>query len=136
MQRDAPRDGTSVDGENVGLYFGLDEALAQAGRSAGDRADAMLLHPDHDAMPAALVYRLARTLTEARRFGEAEALFVGRFFPSEEGGINVREVYLEVRVGRAQTLAAGGNCRIHNRQGQGVISLPASRCGDGPHDIR
>ncbi len=33
------RDGTSVNGENVGLYFGLDEALVQAGRSASDRAD-------------------------------------------------------------------------------------------------
>jgi tetratricopeptide (TPR) repeat protein len=104
-------EGTSVDGDNVGLYFGLDEALTRAGRSASERADAMLSHPDRDAMPAALVYQLARTLTDAERFDEAEALFVGRFFPSEEGGINVREVYLEVRVGRAQMLAAGGDCR-------------------------
>lgn len=104
-------EGTTVDALNVGLYFGLDEAMTGAGRSAGERADAMLAFPDHAAMPAALVYQLARTLTEARRFDEAERLFDGRFFPSEEGGIDVREVYLEVRLGRAQASAAAGRCR-------------------------
>jgi tetratricopeptide (TPR) repeat protein len=104
------REGTAVDPLNVGLYFGLDEAMTAAGKDAGERADALLAYPDYEGMPAALVYRLARLLAEARRFDEAERLFFGRFFPSEEGGINVREVYLEVKVGRATALADEGRC--------------------------
>jgi tetratricopeptide (TPR) repeat protein len=103
-------EGIDVDAWNVGLYFGLDEAMALAGRSASERADAMRRYPDLNEAPAALVYKLARTLAEAGRYDEAEQLFVSRFFPRKEGGINVREVYLEVRLGRAGALAEAGDC--------------------------
>ncbi len=60
------------------------------------------------AMPAPLVYSLALALAEAQRFDEAERLFQGRFFPREEGGTNVRQVYLEVKLQRALAVAKAG----------------------------
>jgi tetratricopeptide (TPR) repeat protein len=104
------REGTAHDPQNVGLYFGLDEALTTAGRPPGDRADALLAFPDRASLPAALVYRLAVALADAGRFDEADAQFPDRFFPREEGGVNVRQVYLEVRLKRARALAADGDC--------------------------
>jgi hypothetical protein len=59
-------------------------------------------------MPPALVQRLALALAEAGRAQEAEALFRGRYFPREESGTNVRQIYLEVRLRHAQTLARSG----------------------------
>jgi len=104
------REGTTVDPRNIGLYFGLEEAMTEAGESAGARADALLSYPDIGALPPDLVFRLARLLTEAQRFDEADRLLYGRFFAREEGGINVREVYLEVKVGRAAALAGQDRC--------------------------
>jgi len=52
-------------------------------------------------LPSTLVYKLSLALSEASRFGEAEALFPGRFFPREEFGTNVRQVYLEVKLREA-----------------------------------
>jgi tetratricopeptide (TPR) repeat protein len=105
------RDGMRLDSLNMGLYVGLDEVLRAAGHSAGDRADVLLAYPDRAGMPAALVYLAARTLSEASRFAEAERLMGNRFFPSEEGGINPRDVYLDIRVARAKALAGAGECR-------------------------
>ena len=104
------REGTTVDPHNIGLYFGLEEAMSEAGEGASARADAILTYPDLGAMPPDLVFRLARLLTEAQRFDEADQLLYGRFFAREEGGINVREVYLEVKVARATALAGQGRC--------------------------
>jgi tetratricopeptide (TPR) repeat protein len=105
------REGVRLDSLNTGLYFGLDETLRAAGRPASDRADVLLAYPDRAGMPAALVYLAARTLAEATRFPEAERLMANRFFPSEEGGINPRDVYLDVRVARARADAQAGRCR-------------------------
>lgn len=104
------REGARHDPLNMGVYAALDAALEASGASATERADAVLAYPDRDAMPAALVYRAARRLIEASRFDEADALFENRFFPREEGGINVRQVYLEARLGRAEDAAAAGRC--------------------------
>jgi hypothetical protein len=98
------------DARNVGLYFGLDEALTKAGRPAAERADALLAFPDQPKLPAALVYVLAQSLAEAGRFDEADGQFVGRFFPREEGGVNARQVYLEVKLRRAIALAKAKEC--------------------------
>ena len=102
--------GRTVDADNVDLYFGLDEALTALGRSAGARADSILTYPDPRTMPARLVYHVARLLASAARFDEADALFLDRFFPSEEGGTDVRAVYLEVKLARAADAAARGRC--------------------------
>jgi tetratricopeptide (TPR) repeat protein len=103
-------EGRAVDADNVDLYFGLDEALTQLGSPAGTRADSILTYPDRAAMPAKLVYHVARLLASAARFDEAEALFLDRFFPSEEGGTDVRAVYLEVKLARAADAAEHGRC--------------------------
>jgi tetratricopeptide (TPR) repeat protein len=105
------REGMRWDSLNAGLYFGLDSVLRATGRSASERADALLAYPDRAAMPAPLVYLAARTLAQAGRFGDAEGLLERRFFPSEEGGVNPRDVYLDVRVAEAQALAKAASCR-------------------------
>ncbi len=104
------REGTNYDAGNLGNYVGLEQALAAAGRPAAERAQAILRYPDQKNLPASLVYRLAIALAESGSFDEAERQFRGRFFPREEGGVNVRQVYLEVRVRRAQALALAGDC--------------------------
>ena len=104
------REGTKFDAANVGVYTGLEQALTQAGRPAADRAQALLSFPNQKALPASLVYRLTLALAEAGRFDEAEQQFQGRFFPREEGGINVRQVWLEVRARRARALADAKDC--------------------------
>ncbi len=117
------REGMTVDARNMGLYVGLDETLRTQGRPASDRADALLAYPDRAGMPAPLVYLTARTLAEAGRFPEAEGLLAHRFFPSEEGGINPRDVYLEVRVARARAEQAAGRCR----EALAIVNAPVDR---------
>ncbi len=109
-------EGRRVDPLNDDIYFGLDRALEQMGRSAGERADSLLTFPEPMLMPAKLVYHLARVLADAQRFDQAEALFRMRFFPSEEGGTDVREVYLEVLLARTLALAKEGRCADVRRQ--------------------
>lgn len=104
------REGMAHDAANVGLYAGLDRALSRAGRPAAERAEALLSFPDQQGLPAALVYKLATALAEAGRFDDAERQFAGRFFPREEGGINVRQIWLDVRLKRALSLAKAGDC--------------------------
>jgi hypothetical protein len=67
-------------------------------------------YPDHAHIPSNLVYELILNLVEAGEFEKAAALFHDRFFPREEGGINVREVWLELEVQRATSLARSGRC--------------------------
>ena len=57
-----------------------------------------------------MVYRYARLLSDAGRFDDAEALFRGRFFSRVEGGTNPRGVWLDVRLARAEVVAARGAC--------------------------
>ena len=130
------RDGMKHDAANVGIYAGLDQALTRAGRPAADRAEAILAYPDQKALPASLVYKLAIALADAGRFDAAEARFQGRFFPREEGGINVRQIWLEVRARRAAALAKASDCRqamaIVNNLPAAVPSLPFTKDGLGP----
>jgi tetratricopeptide (TPR) repeat protein len=105
------REGTKYDPANVGVYTGLELALSRAGRPAAERADALLSYPDQKVLPASLVFELATALADAGRFDGAERQFVGRFFPREEGGINVRQVWVDVRLKRALALAKTGDCR-------------------------
>ena len=127
------REGMQYDAANVGIYTGLDQALTRAGRPASERADAILAYPDQKVLPASLVYKLAIALAEASRFDQAEAQFQGRFFPREEGGINVRQIWLEVRARRAAALAANGGCAeamvIVNGIAAPVPSLPFTKDG-------
>ena len=102
------REGMGVDARNVALYYGADQAAGVMGLPAVERVRLLERFPDRAAMPPPLVQKLALTLTEVDRGAEAEALFAGRFFPRQEGGTNVRQVFLEVRLRRALALARAG----------------------------
>lgn len=108
------RDGLRTDPENAEVYLGLDTAMSIAGISAVERADTLSLYPHADAadskMPANLVYQLALTRAEAKRFDQSLALFNGRFFPSEEGGVSSAQVMLEIRLLQAKSMAEDHNC--------------------------
>ena len=129
-------EGAKYDSGNVGVFVGLERAMRLAGRPADERARAILSFPDQGALPASLVYNLALALAEAGRFDEAEKQFSGRFFPREEGGVNVRGVWVEVRLRRAQTLAAQGRCdlarAIVDQIGREVPGLSFTRDGLDP----
>ena len=112
--------GVGRDSLNVGVYVGLDSTLVLLGATAVERARALDRFPVADSMPVLLVYRYARLLAEAGRLDDAERQFRGRFFPRREGGINPRQVWLEVRVRRAESLAAAGRCPEARRVADGL----------------
>jgi tetratricopeptide (TPR) repeat protein len=100
-------EGMSADPTNVELYQGADQALSLLGRGPEERIASLRRHPETP-LPSTLAFKLALALAEAGRFAGAEALFPGRFFPREEFGTNVRQVYLEVELRRAFALAREG----------------------------
>jgi hypothetical protein len=100
-------EGMTADPGNVELYEGADQALSLLGHAAEDRIAALRRYRGSP-LPSGLVFKLALALAEAGRFAEAEALFPGRFFPREEFGTNVRQVYLEVKLLQAFALAREG----------------------------
>ncbi|HEY7924237.1 MAG TPA: DUF5107 domain-containing protein, partial [Vicinamibacteria bacterium] len=101
-------EGMSADPTNVELYQGADQALSLLGRGADERIAVLQRYPGSP-LPSTLVYKLSLALAEASRFAEAEALFPGRFFPREEFGTNVRQVYLEVKLREAMAVAKAGH---------------------------
>jgi Flp pilus assembly protein TadD len=101
-------EGLDVDGGNIALYVGADQALSRLGRPSHEHIAVLERFPDRKALPPVLVEKFSLALAEADRFPEAEALFADRYFPREENGTNVRQVYLEVRLRRALALARAG----------------------------
>jgi tetratricopeptide (TPR) repeat protein len=101
-------EGLSSDPTNVDLYQGTDQAMSLLGRPAAERAAALGRYPDRKGMPTELVQALAIALAEDGRAEEAKALLAGRFFAREEGGTNVRQVFLEIRLLEALALARAG----------------------------
>ena len=116
IKRDVPsaaeafRAGLANDPSNTELYTGLSTALGMMGMPAAETVAALERYPDRAAMPAAMVYDLALSYAEDRRFDRARAMFEGRFFPREEGGTNVRQVWIRVRALEAASDARGGRC--------------------------
>jgi tetratricopeptide (TPR) repeat protein len=102
-------EGASVDPDNAQVYEALDQALVLLDRPGEERVHALQRYPDPTALPPSLVLKLAVVLAEAGRFGEAERAFHGRFFPREEFGTNVRQVWVEVQLRKAVSLAREGN---------------------------
>jgi tetratricopeptide (TPR) repeat protein len=100
-------EGMTADPTNVELYHGADQALSLLGRGPEERIAALRRYPGKE-LPSTLVYKLALALAEAGRFEEAKGLFPGRFFPREEFGTNVRQVYLELQLREALALARAG----------------------------
>jgi hypothetical protein len=68
-------------------------------------------YPDLNAMPTELVYELALSRAEAGNYDGAISLFKDRFFGREEGGTNVRQVWVEVKLAEAIGLGRTGHCR-------------------------
>jgi hypothetical protein len=130
------REGTKYDAQNVDLYLGLEEAMEKAGRPASERASALESFPELQSAPAVLVFRLVRLLGDARQFDEAEKQLASRFFPREEGGTNVRAIYVALRLKRAASSAAQGQCRsaldIVGHLGEPVASLSFTSKGLDP----
>lgn len=104
------QEGLAVDPANLELYTGIDQALSILGRPAQERVAALQRYPDQAAMPSKLIYELILNLAEAGRYEQATALFRNRFFQREEGGTNVRQVWIEVQLQHALSLAKSGNC--------------------------
>jgi Flp pilus assembly protein TadD len=104
------RDGISADPQNDAVYLGADQSLSLLKKPSSERVQVFDAYPDPPKMPAPIVYELALNLAEAGDFDRAIALFNNRFFPREEGGTNVRQVWIEVRLQHALTLAKNGNC--------------------------
>jgi tetratricopeptide (TPR) repeat protein len=130
------REGLPVDPLNRKLWEGVDEALSIMSRPARERAVSLEQYPDLAHMPTELVYALALDRAEALEFDGALALFHDRFFPREEGGTNVRQVWVEVRILQAlsQTAAKDCNSAIKTVDGLGgaVAGLPFTEDGLQP----
>jgi tetratricopeptide (TPR) repeat protein len=104
------QEGLQVDPQNLALYTGIDQALSILQHPAEERVAALERYPDLANMPTSLVYELILNLTEAGEFEKAAALFHNRFFQREEGGTNVRQVWLEVQIQHALSMAQQGQC--------------------------
>jgi len=104
------QEGLQTDAHNLALYTGIDQSLSILRHPPQDRVAALQRYPNLANMPTSLVYELILNLAEAGDFAKAEALFHNRFFQREEGGTNVRQVWLEVRTQHALTLAKQNQC--------------------------
>jgi tetratricopeptide (TPR) repeat protein len=101
---------TRVDAANVDVYLALDGVLSAAGAPSQDRVAALRRFPAAEAMPSALVFKLAVALAEEGDDAAAERLFHDRFFPREEGGTHVRTVYAQAQLISASRSAERGDC--------------------------
>jgi tetratricopeptide (TPR) repeat protein len=130
------RDGLSTDPQNDQIYFGLDQALSLLASPASERVSALEKYPNPTQMPTPLVYEMALNRAEAGDFKGALDLFHGRFFPREEGGTNVRQVWFEVRLQRALADARNKSCDAALNQsehlGAPVPDLPFTQNGLEP----
>jgi tetratricopeptide (TPR) repeat protein len=113
------QEGTHSDPRNVELYIGIDQALSILRRPPQERVAALERYPDPAKMPSHLIYELILNLSEAGDYDKAVTLFHNRFFQREEGGTNVRQVWLEVQLQRAILLAEEGKC-------SGAVSLASN----------
>jgi tetratricopeptide (TPR) repeat protein len=105
-------------------------------RSPQERVAALERYPDRTGMPTNLVYELILNLAESGEFEKATALFHNRFFPREEGGTNVRGVWLEVQVLHAISLPQRGQCsdgvKMADHLAEPLPDLPFTRDGLEP----
>ena len=72
--------------------------------------EALNKYPHLDSAPPDLIFELILNLAEAGNFEHADELFHNRFFPREEGGTNVRQVWIEVQLLRLLASAKNGLC--------------------------
>jgi tetratricopeptide (TPR) repeat protein len=103
-------EGTKLDPNNASVYMGLEQAMKAAGRPVEDRVNALKMLPVDQTPPSEMVFQLARDLAEAGRFDEATQQLASHFVAREEGGIGLRQVYLDIRTQEARARAGQGRC--------------------------
>src|SRR6266849_5303386 len=103
-------EGIKNDPSNIVNYSGAVAAMTLLARPAVERVKTLERFPDLDRMPTSLVYELALNRTEEGNYSGAIELFRNRFFGSEEGGTNVRQVWVEVKLQQAVGLGRSGHC--------------------------
>ena len=86
--------------------------MEKVGRPAADRASALESYPQMQSAPVVLIFRLVRLLGESGDFDQAEELLQNRFFLREEGGANIRDVYVRLKLQRARSAVAKGQCAL------------------------
>lgn len=104
------RAGLRSDPDNIAIYLGIDQALSLLNRPARERVEALEKYPQMNTAPPSLIFELILNLAEAGNFERATQLFHNRFFPREEGGTNVRQVWIEVQLMRVLASAREGRC--------------------------
>jgi len=104
-------EGIANDPVNTVNYSGAVVAMTLLGRSSAERVKLLERYPDLTRMPTPLVYELALNRAEQGGYEAATDLFRSRFFGREEGGTNVRQVWIEVNLQRALTLARTNRCK-------------------------
>ena len=103
-------EGIANDPLNTVNYSGAVAAMTLLGKSAAERVKMLERYPDLSRMPTSLVYELALNRAEEGNYEAATDLFRNRFFGREEGGTNVRQVWIEVNLQRALALARAKHC--------------------------
>src|SRR5579871_69159 len=130
------QEGLKTDVRNIALYTGMDQALSILRRPPHERVSALEQYPDQAGMPTSLLYELILNLAESGEFEKAAGLFHNRFFQREEGGTNVRQVWLEVQIQQALSLAQSGKCsealRIVDHIAEPTTDLAFTRDGLDP----
>jgi tetratricopeptide (TPR) repeat protein len=101
-------EGVEADPANVDVYYAADQAMSLLGRPAAERVALFRRFPAASPPPPELRQRLALALAEVGQADEAESLLAGQFFPREEWGTNVRQVFVEIRLQKALALARAG----------------------------
>jgi tetratricopeptide (TPR) repeat protein len=102
--------GIKNDPSNIVNYSGAVAAMTLLAKPATERVKTLELYPDLDQMPTSLVYELALNRAEEGNYSGAIELFRNRFFGSEEGGTNVRQVWVEVKLQQAVGRGRSGHC--------------------------
>ena len=130
------RSGLDTDPANVTIYRGADQALSLLARPAREIAETLEKFPDLTNAPSGLIYELILSLSEAGDFQRAEDLFHNRFFAREEGGTNVRQVWVEVELQKMLSLTRKGRCpealQTAHQLGAVVDGLPFTKDGLDP----
>jgi len=104
------RDGLSSDPTNIMAYMGTDQALSLLRGTSGERVNVLEHYPNLTDAPPGLIFELILNLSEAGNYERASGLFRNRYFSREEGGTNVRQVWVEVQLQNVLALATAGNC--------------------------
>jgi tetratricopeptide (TPR) repeat protein len=123
------RSGLDSDPTNLEIYTGADDAMSILRRPAAERVAVLERFPADLPMPTSMVYELAISHAEAGQFEKAKALFHNRFFSREEGGTNVRQVWVRVRTLEAAQAACPAALAAIDSLGAAVPGLDFTRDG-------